>query len=65
MKGEIIKWFADKGYGFVKGTDDISYFVHCKQIMNGEEPDVGTMVKFTAVTTDKGEQAHNVVILDG
>lgn len=63
MKGEVSKWFAEKGYGFVTADDGKSYFLHIKQISGEEMPDVGTQVKFNVVKTSKGEQAHNVVII--
>ena len=63
MKGEIIKWFDKKGYGFISGEDGNSYFLHIKQVSGGQIPEIGNRVKFNAVKTSKGEQAQNVVIV--
>jgi cold shock CspA family protein len=63
MKGEVIKWFDDKGYGFVTGTDDESYFLHISQMKEEVQPKVGDTVKFEGVSTDRGKQAQQVIIL--
>ena len=63
MKGEISKWFDEKGYGFVAGDDGKTYFLHIKQIKNKEAPNVGDSIKFEVVNTQRGEQAHNAVIV--
>jgi len=63
MKGEVTKWFTEKGFGFIQGEDGESYFTHFKFIHNQETPKVGDKVKFTEVQADRGKQAHNVVIL--
>jgi CspA family cold shock protein len=63
LKGELSKWFDQKGFGFINGLDGKSYFVHISQVQEEKQPQVGDNVKFEVVETKKGEQAHNVVIL--
>jgi len=63
VKGEVIKWFDDKGFGFVKTDDNKSYFLHISQMANQEAPKVGDTVKFEAATSDRGLQAHKASIV--
>ncbi len=62
MKGEVIKWFDDKGFGFVK-NEDKTYFLHVSHMANQEAPNIGDMVKFQPIETDRGLQAHNAIIV--
>lgn len=68
MRGSV-KWFNDtKGYGFVLDTDGKQYFVHWKSIVaGGNERKLlkdGEAVEFDVLSTDKGDQAINVVRLN-
>lgn len=55
MKGQIIKFFRRKNYGFIKSDNSTFYFnlIDCNDL-NGYE--VGNMVSFDT----KGERAVNV-----
>ena len=71
MKGIVKKVIADKGYGFIKGEDNIEYFFHkadfngffndmCEDLMKGFE----VKVSFTGAPSPKGPRASEVVIAD-
>jgi len=44
-KGQLAKWFADRGYGFIKfeGRD---VFVHREAYLSGFAPEVGQILHF-------------------
>lgn len=42
MFGTVTKYFRDKGYGFIRGEDGNSYFIH-KSKLQGEHIKVVTM----------------------
>ena len=63
MKGTVKRFFGEKGYGFVDGNDGQSYFLHIKQIRDQVIPKDGDEVKFDGVETEKGKQAHNVMVM--
>ena len=33
MTGPIITLFPNKGYGFIRGTDGLTYFMHAKEVV--------------------------------
>lgn len=70
MKGTVIKLFADKGYGFIRGADGVNRFFHATFVDNKQfdtlqahDADAGvtgTSVEFEPGETDRGLQAHAV-----
>lgn len=63
MKGEITKYFDNKGYGFITGEDKETYWFHEtflkeKRIL----PEEGDKVEFKEHDTPKGKQAREVDI---
>ncbi|NKF50888.1 cold shock domain-containing protein [Shewanella sp. WXL01] len=65
MKGEIISYMSSKKYGFVRGEDGESYFLHISSLGNPElEPQLvpGVQVDFTPTPTPKGIAAKEVSI---
>ncbi|HPR17014.1 MAG TPA: cold shock domain-containing protein [Candidatus Cloacimonadota bacterium] len=67
MKGNV-KWFNDtKGYGFIQNSDGKQFFVHWKAITTSENGRKflldGEAVEFDVVSSNKGDQAINVVRL--
>ncbi len=63
MEGTV-KWFnSRKGFGFIKGTDDVDYFVHYTALEQGTFLRENDLVSFEPVETDKGMQAKNVKLL--
>ena len=59
MNGRITRYFDNKGYGFIRGTDGEDYFFHISNILSGS-PAQGMQVNFTAAENDKGNVAENV-----
>ncbi len=61
-----VKWFNDaKGYGFIENNELEDVFVHYSQIKKDGYKSLATgdMVQFDLITTDKGYQAQNVLLL--
>jgi CspA family cold shock protein len=60
-----VKWFDEqKGYGFIRREDGSDLFVHFSSI--NREPQTineNDRVEFTVVSTDKGPQAQDVIVL--
>ena len=62
LKGYINYFDDTKGYGFIKGEDDESFFVHLNNI-KGPQPARGQKVTFEKEKGPKGWVAVNVTIL--
>ena len=63
MEG-IVKWYnRKKDFGFIKGEDEVDYFVH-HSALDGVFLRDDDKVSFEAVDTDKGKQAQNVQLLE-
>ena len=65
MQQGVVKWFdSEKGYGFIAGEDGKDLFVHQSNIlMKGfRNLEIGQRVSYQAETTEKGDNAINVVI---
>ncbi len=63
MEGTV-KWFNErKGFGFIQGEDGKDYFVHHSAIPEDVRLNEGDKVSFEPASTDKGDQAQNVVLL--
>ena len=63
MAEGTVKWFSNqKGYGFIE-TKDRDVFVHYSEIKDEGYKTLkkGDKVEFDIATTDKGDQAKNVV----
>ena len=41
----VTRWFSDKGYGFIRGDDGESYFIH-RSKLDGEYIERGYYVSF-------------------
>lgn len=58
-----VKWFKDeKGYGFIKYTDNEDIFVHYSSIVNDGYKTLKSNeeVDFELIKTNKGYQARNI-----
>lgn len=65
MQQGVVKWFdPEKGYGFIAGEDGKDLFVHQSNIlMKGfRKLEIGQRVSYQVETTEKGDNAINVVI---
>lgn len=62
--GRVTKYFHDKGYGFIKGEDDNSYFIHASKLY-GEYIDRGYYVFFKPYADDRSDfNAKNVNVIE-
>lgn len=64
MKGTIKKFDDAKGYGFITSTEvEGDVFLHYTSIVKEgyKTIEIGAEVEFDLVTTDKGNQARNVI----
>jgi CspA family cold shock protein len=59
LEGSIIKFFKEKGFGFIKTKDGKEYFFHIKGCRY-KEPQINDKVKFEIVEGRKGMDAVNV-----
>ena len=63
-----VKWFnAEKGYGFINGTDGKDIFVHYSAInADGYKTlEEGQTVTYDVVERDRGPQASSVTVVTG
>ena len=62
MKGKVIRFNKNKGFGFIKTSDDKDVFFHYSElVMEGfKDIAVGSDVEFDVLETDKGLRAANV-----
>lgn len=53
--GNLAVWFEDKGYGFLKGEDGQSYFVHIRTLQRGNvyEPAIGDKFLFSVTKSPR------------
>lgn len=63
MQGTVKKFNKNKGFGFITMTDGEDVFFHYSHlVMEGFKTiDEGTTVEFDLVSTEQGQQAHNIV----
>ena len=64
MYGKVTKYFTDRGYGFIRGEDHNSYFVHHSQL-NNEHIERGYYVFFKPYKTDRSDyNAGNISVIE-
>ena len=64
MYGRVTKYFHDRGFGFIRGEDGNSYFVHASKLY-GEYLVVGYYVFFKPFQTDRSDfNAKSVVVIE-
>lgn len=64
MEGNIKSFLETKGYGFIKGNDDKSYFFHISDVLSSEQKlEEGSFVDFDETATPKGYKALKVRVL--
>lgn len=64
MEGKVVR-ITDKGFGFIKGQDNVEYFFH-KSALRGaifEALTEGERVDFTPDEGPKGPRAENIELL--
>lgn len=64
MYGRVAKYFHDRGYGFIHGEDNNSYFIHHSNL-NGEYIAKGYYVYFKPYRSDRSDyNAKNVMVIE-
>lgn len=64
MFGTVTKYFKDKGYGFIRGQDGSSYFIHHANL-NGEIIESGYYVLFRVENGYKGkDEAVDITVIE-
>ncbi len=64
MYGRVTKYFTDRGYGFIRGTDNNSYFVHCSNL-NNEYLNRGYYVFFKPYQNDRSDyNAKDIIVIE-
>ncbi len=62
MKTGTIKFFSDRGFGFIIDDDDETkeYFFHHSKVEDGTEPREGMRVQFETRDTERGLQGIKI-----
>lgn len=60
MDGAVVRFFAEKGFGFIAVSNGTEFFFHKSKIISGQAPEEGTLVTFDAIATEKGMAAENI-----
>ena len=64
MFGRVTKYFEDKGYGFIRGENGQTYFIH-RSRLEGEYIERGYMVNFDVYSSDRSDNnAMNVIVVE-
>ena len=62
MKGIVVNYKEDKGYGFIRTNEfDKDIFFHIKNILNSNKIRLGQEVNFEIERTKKGVSAKNII----
>lgn len=64
MQGSIVRKVADKGFGFIRGTNGHEYFFHASALKNIKFDDVqiGQEVMFEDEEGTKGPRAADIYV---
>lgn len=64
MYGRVTKYFRDKKFGFIRGDDGNTYFVHHSNL-NGEYIEQGYYVFFKPFVNDRSDyNAKGVIVIE-
>ena len=64
MKGEIIKYFSRRGFGFIAPENsEEEIFFHVSNYPEQVQPEIGKDVEFELIETPKGKEATKITIL--
>lgn len=64
MFGTVTRYFNNKGYGFIRGEDGNSYFIH-KSKLDGEHIEKGYYVFFRTFINDRSSyNAKDVTVIE-
>ncbi|MCM1127567.1 MAG: cold shock domain-containing protein [Lachnospiraceae bacterium] len=64
MYGKITKYFHDRKFGFIRGEDGNTYFIHHSKL-NGEYIDSGCYVFFKPFQNDRSDyNAKSIMVIE-
>lgn len=64
MTGKVTRYFEEKGYGFIRGEDNKTYFIHSSKL-DGEHIERGYLVFFKPFNNDRNDcNARDVIVID-
>ena len=64
MYGRVTKYFGRRNYGFIRGEDNKTYFIH-KNNQNGEYLAPGYFVFFKPFQNDRSDyNAKNIMVIE-
>lgn len=64
MYGKVTRYFHDRGFGFIRGDDGNSYFIHHSNL-NGEYIDSGYFVFYKSFQNDRSDyNAKNIMVIE-
>ena len=64
MEGDVKFYNRKKGFGFIKGDDDMDYFVHFTALPRGTFLRDNDRVSFDPAEGERGPKAENVQLLE-
>jgi len=62
MRGRIVRYNEQKGYGFIRGEDGAERFFHISGVKSFESPSQGMIVEFMSSRNEKGLTATDIRI---
>ena len=64
MYGRVTKYLHHRGFGFIRGEDGNTYFIHHSKL-NGERIDKGYYVFFKSFQNDRSDyNAKNIMVIE-
>ena len=64
MYGKVTRYFHDRGFGFIRGDDGNTYFIHHSNL-EGEYIDSGYFVSYKPFRNDRSDyNARNVMVIE-
>lgn len=64
MVGKVTQYFRKRNYGFIRGEDGNTYFIHMKN-QNGEYLAPGYYVRFKPFPNDRSDyNAKNIIVIE-
>ena len=64
MYGRVTRYFHDRGYGFIRGDDGNTYFIHHSKL-DGEYIDPGYYISFKPFQNDRSDyNTKNIMVIE-
>jgi CspA family cold shock protein len=61
LTGTVVRLLEDKGFGFIRGADNVEYFFHRSAAPEFDSLKAGASVVFLPTEAPKGPRAESVV----